>query len=185
LQQHVFNHVVWPDFIRLSATESPFFEFPLLYSETSVSAVGLTIISVPLDHVVLTLGYLIDDGTAAVAVASDTSPTQRIWEMARTVPHLKTVFLDSSFPNSRSWLADKTNYLTATTFVAKVAKSGLRVPFYAMHIKPAFPGILIGELQRRGHHNLHILEPDRTISRATVYCPSGIDRTREHIRGPR
>ena len=59
------------------------------------------------------------------------------------------------------WLADKTNHLTATTFAAEVAKTGLRVPFYAMHIKPAFQEIIVGELQRQGLAEAHILEPDR------------------------
>lgn len=161
LQLHVFNDVVWPDFIRLSAAESPFFHFQPLLPETTVSAAGLTIHPVPLDHVVSTLGFIIDDGLAAVAIVSDTSPTHRIWEVARTIPHLKAVFLESSFPSSLQWLADKTNHLTATTFASELAKSGLRVPFYAMHIKPAFQEIIVGELQRHGLDNLHILEPDR------------------------
>ena len=96
-----------------------------------------------------------------VAIVSDTSPTHRIWEMARTMTHLKAVFLESSFPSSLQWLADKTNHLTATTFASEVANSGLSVPFYAMHIKPAFQEIIVGELQRHGLDKLHILEPDR------------------------
>ncbi len=161
LQQHIFNDVVWPDFIRLSAAESPFFHFQPLLPEVAVSAAGLSIIPVPLDHVVSTLGFIIDDGQAAVAIVSDTSPTHRMWEVARTIPHLKAVFLESSFPSSLQWLADKTNHLSATTFASEVAKSGLSVPFYAMHIKPAFQEIIVGELQRHGLDILHILEPDR------------------------
>lgn len=161
LQQHIFNDVVWPDFVRLSSTESSFFHFQPLIPEAAVSAAGLTIVPVPLDHVVSTLGFIIDDGNAAVAIVSDTSPTNRIWEVARTNPHLKAVFLESSFPSSMQWLADKTNHLTATTFAAEVAKTRLSVPFYAMHIKPAFQEIIVGELQRQGLDNVQILEPDR------------------------
>ena len=161
LQQHIFNDVVWPDFVRLSTSESPFFHFQQLNSEMAIEAAGLTLTPVALDHVVATLGFIIDDGQAAVAIVSDTSPTQRIWEVARTIPNLKAVFLESSFPSSMQWLADKTNHLTATTFATEIANSGLRVPFYAMHIKPAFQANIVGELQRLGLDNLHILEPDR------------------------
>lgn len=161
LQQHIFNDVVWPDFIRLSSSESPFFYFHPLQSDVTVQAGGLTIHPVSLDHIVSTLGFIIDDGQSAVAIVSDTSPTDRVWELARSLPHLKAVFLESSFPKSLQWLADKTNHLTSTTFATEVAKTGLQVPFYAMHVKPAFQDVIVGELRQSGLKNFHILEPDR------------------------
>ena len=161
LQQHLFNDVVWPDFVRLSLSESPFFHFQPIESGVAVSAAGLTIHPVSLDHVISTLGFIIDDGTSAVAIVSDTSPTDRIWEVARSLPHLKAVFLEASFPNSLQWLADKANHLTSKTFAAEVIKSGLHVPFYAMHIKPAFQEMIVAELRSSGLDELHILEPDR------------------------
>lgn len=112
LQEHFFNDRVWPDVMRLSREESPFLKFVPLENAKSLQLGELTVIPVELDHVVPTFGFLIDDGESAVAIVSDTGPTEQVWKLANRIAHLKCVLLEAAFPNSMTWLAEKAKHLT-------------------------------------------------------------------------
>lgn len=147
LNNSLFNDVVWPDVVRLSGEESPFLEFVTLYAEQPLVIEGLTITPIQLDHVVPTLGFLIDDGQSAVAFVSDTGPTQRVWEVLANCPRLKCLFLECAFPNRMQWLAEKAQHLTPSMFAAEVAKLDRDIPIIAIHVKPGFHDEVWSELQ--------------------------------------
>jgi ribonuclease BN (tRNA processing enzyme) len=66
LQKHIFNDVVWPDFIKLSAQTRPFLRLRALEAEEPVEAERLCITPVAVNHVVPTFAYLVSDGQATV-----------------------------------------------------------------------------------------------------------------------
>ncbi len=78
LQQDIFNDRIWPDMIRLSQEESPFLATHEIHVEEAIDVDGISVTPVPLNHIVPTMGFLIDDGNVVVAVVSDTSPTERV-----------------------------------------------------------------------------------------------------------
>lgn len=159
LQRDIFNDRIWPDMIRLSAEESPFLKLSELTSETSVSVSGLTVMPIDLDHVVPTVGFIVSDATAAVAFVSDTSPTNRIWEVINRQPNLKAVFLECSFPNAMEWLAEKAKHLCPRLFEAEIKKLKLKVPVIAIHVKPAFEPQILTELAALNLPQLKIGQP--------------------------
>jgi ribonuclease BN (tRNA processing enzyme) len=146
LQTDLFNDRVWPDMIRLAQEEPRFLFFDPLQSEQPVQIGSLTVTPVLLDHLVPTMGFLIEDGTAAVAIVSDTAPTQRVWELANALPHLKAVFLEACFPNRMDWLAEKSAHLTTALFAEEYGKLERPVPVIVIHMKAAFRDEILGEL---------------------------------------
>src|SRR5579871_2430325 len=72
LRRDVFNDRLWPDFIRLSAERPPFLRLERLEPGRPVDLDGLRITPVAVDHVVPTLGFVVEDGSAAVVFPSDT-----------------------------------------------------------------------------------------------------------------
>ncbi len=156
VQRHIFNDVVWPDFIALSKNMPPFLQLCPLQPEVQVEADGLRIIPVLVNHLVPTFGYVIADDQCAVIVAGDTSPTTRLWEVAHQTAGLRAVFLEACFPNSMKRLAETSCHLTPEMFRQEVAKmpSGVRV--VAMHIKVRYRAEVIRELNALGLPNLEI-----------------------------
>jgi ribonuclease BN (tRNA processing enzyme) len=146
LEADLFNDRVWPDMIRLATEETPFMRLVRLEDEQPVRVGDLTITPVPLDHIVPTLGFLVDDGTTAVAFVSDTAPTRRIWEIANATPHLQAVFLEACFPNRMEWLAEKSAHLTTRLFDAEYRKLDRPLPVIVVHIKAAYRDEIVGEL---------------------------------------
>ena len=148
LGHYFFNDVVWPDLVRLSREEFPFVKFHELQPNTTVRAAGVRITPLPLNHVVPTCGFLVEDDVAAVALVSDTGPTDDVWRILNGVPNLRGLFLEASFPNRMQWLADKTRHLTPRTFAEEIAKLRPDVPRYVVHVKPAFFGEVAAEIDR-------------------------------------
>jgi len=150
IKTDLLNDRVWPDLIRIAGAEFPFFIEHVLEDEGTRHVSGLDVTPIPINHVVPTFGYLVDDGQSAVAFVSDTGPTERIWELARANPRLKGVFLEASFPERLLWLANKTGHLTPALAHVELEKLGLPVPVYFIHLKPQFHDVLTGEILDRG-----------------------------------
>jgi len=158
LQKHVFNDVVWPDFIKLSANTQPFLRLQLLEAEKPVEAEQLRITPVAVNHVVPTFGFLVSDGQATVVFAADSGPTDRLWDLTRQIPSLGGVFLEASFPNSMRALADVALHLTPEMFATEVAKLPPSTRVIAVHIKTPYRATVVQELSELGIPTLEVGE---------------------------
>ncbi len=156
LQLDVFNDRVWPDFIKLGSVETPFLDLKRMEDGDQVKVGKLTITAVDVDHIVPTMGFIVEDETTAVVFGCDSGPTQRIWDIANQNPKLKAVYLEASFPNSMEWLAKASKHLTPAMFLEESRKIQQEVDFVAIHIKAAFRDPVIQELNALNLPNLHI-----------------------------
>lgn len=161
LRRDLFNDRLWPDLLRLSAENHPFLRLCPLEPGARLQLEDVAITAVELDHVVPTYGFLVEQQEAAVAIVSDTGPTERLWALARKVPQLKGVFLEAAFPDALAELAEASRHLTPTRFAGEIQKLGRDVRVIAVHIKPAFHEQVVAELEALGLKNLEIGEPGR------------------------
>lgn len=162
LQTDLFNDRVMPDLIRLSRQQPPFLRTEELEAAVPVTAAGLRVTPVPVDHVVPTFAFLVEDDTAAVAVVTDTGPTEAVWDLARRTPNLRGVFLEATFPDAEGPLAAITKHLTPRLFAAEVAKLPPGVSVLAVHIKPRYYHEVVTELRALGLPNVEVGAPGRT-----------------------
>ncbi len=161
LRSDFFNERVWPDLERLSRDESPFLRlFPLAESQAT-TVDGLTVTPVELVHVVPTFAYVVSDGTSIVAIVSDTSPSERIWQVLNALPRLDALFLEVSFPNSMKWVADKAMHLTPQTFGEELAKLQRPTRVLAVHVKPAFRMKIMQEVAELKLPQVEFVDPGR------------------------
>jgi len=161
VQRHIFNDVIWPDFVALSRAMPPFLQLCTLQEEVPVNVAGLRITPVRVNHLVPCLGYVLDDGQTAVIVAGDTGPTARLWEIAHQTPGLKAVFLEACFPNSMEKLAVTSFHLTPEMFCREVAKMPAGVKVIAVHIKVRYREQVVRELEALGLPNVEIGECEK------------------------
>lgn len=147
LRMDIFNDRVWPNFIKLAETETPFLDLKPIDDGDQVTVGDLTITAVAVDHIVPTLGFVVEDSHSAVVFGCDSGPTNRIWEVANKNPKLKAVYLEASFPNSMEWLAKVSKHLTPQMFRTEYKKLKQNVTVIAIHIKAAFREEVIQELK--------------------------------------
>ncbi len=161
LEKDVFNDRVWPDFIELGKVETPFLELKSINDGAEIQIDDLTITAVDVDHIVPTLGFIVEDAQSAVVFGCDSGPTERIWELANQNPKLKAVYLEASFPNSMDWLAKVSKHLTPAMFLEEYRKLKAEVAVVAIHIKAAFRDQVIQELRELGLPRLEIGTADQ------------------------
>lgn len=150
LQKDIFNDRVWPDFLKLGNPKAPFMKLARLQPYQQIELEGLRLTPIPVNHVVPTLGFIVEEGDHAVIIPSDTGPTEQIWQRANEHPKVLAVFLEAAFPNELKWLADVSKHLTPSLFAAELAKLHRPIPYYAVHIKARFHQQIVAELRSLG-----------------------------------
>lgn len=158
IQTDILNDRIWPDFISLSTPASPFLKTNLLRSSIPVSVGKLLVTPIELKHPVPTVGFVIADQNAAIAVISDTYHGTGVLSRIARTPNLKAVFLECSFPDQLDWLADKAMHLIPRTFAKELTELPTDLRVIAIHIKPAWFEPVVTELLALGLPNVEIGE---------------------------
>ena len=162
LRRDLFNDRVWPDFIGMSEKGIPFVKVAVLEPGRPVEVAGLRLTPIAVDHVVPTLGFLVEARGAAVAIPSDTGPTEEFWRAAGAAADLKAVFLEASFPDAMSDLAVLSKHLTPAMFAAEASKLPRPVSFIAVHIKSRFYDTVVAELNALVYPEVQVGRPGET-----------------------
>lgn len=158
LRSDVFNGRIWPDFFALSSPEDAFVVATEIEAFQPVARAGLTVTPVPVSHGVATLGLVVDDGRVAVAFPSDTGPTESLWRHLATVPSLRAVFLEVTFPNALAWLAKEAAHHCTATFAAELPKIARDVRWIIVHRKPRYAAEIAREIAALGLRNVELVK---------------------------
>jgi cAMP phosphodiesterase len=146
LRKDVFNNRVYPDFFHISTFRPPYLQVHELTPGKPVEVAGLRITPVEVNHVVPTLGFVVEDDHSAVVFPSDTAPTDEIWKVAKACQNLKAVFLECTFPESLAWLADLAKHLTPSLYAKEMKKLDRPVRYITVHMHPRHRPIVLPEL---------------------------------------
>lgn len=160
LRQDLFNNRLWPDFVELSLTNPPFLQMHELEEQKTLEVSGLKITAIPMDHVVPTHGFIVEDEKSCVVFAGDTGPTSALWKEANRRKNVAAVFLECSFPESMAWLADTAKHLTPSQFAEETKKLDHSAPFHAVHIKSFCYEEILAELDALGQPHIHVGKPN-------------------------
>lgn len=162
LRRDVFNGRVWPNFLQMSHEGRPFVNVQVIESGKAIDLEGLHITPIAVNHVVPTLGFILEDAASAVVITSDTAATTEIWQRADRLTKLKAVFLEATLPNNMAELAGVTRHLTPDGLFGEMRKLTRRPNFYAVHLSARNRDEVIAELRSHGLSNLHIAEFGKT-----------------------
>ena len=163
LRTHLFNDVLWPNFFELGMPTAPFCDSQTLVAEQPVVLGELTVTPVEVQHGLPTFGFLVEDAQSCVAIASDTRGATRLWQIAEKKENLKGIFLDSSFPNEMSWLAEVSHHMTPHDLVQESALLPPGVPLFPVHIKARYRDRVIRELQSITDRPVHPVIPGEEL----------------------
>lgn len=158
LHRSIFNDELWPDFTRIPDQRAPVLEIRPFDPRRPFRAGRYSVRPVPVDHPVESVGFVLSDGRASIAVSGDTGPTTAFWRKVNAEPRLRALLVELSFPNALQGLADVSGHLTPRTLegeLAKLERNGFPVLLY--HLKPAHLPELRRELAALGLPNVRVL----------------------------
>ena len=158
LRSSIFNGRLWPDFTRIPDARRPVVKIETFEPGRPFRAGRYDFLPVKMRHTVESVGFVVTDGEGTIAISGDTGPTRAFWKHVNAVPHLKALFVETSFPSSLQDLANRSGHLTPNTLageLAKVKRNGFPVLLY--HLKPAHLPELMRELDPLRRDGVRVL----------------------------
>lgn len=151
LQEDVFNDRIWPDFIGLSEPKAPFLKTTEIQPGQAMELEGLRITAAEVNSAIPTLGFLVENASAATLFVPNTGPTESIWELADGANTLDAVFVHLPYSNESEQEALAAHMLTPALLSRELAK--LRRPpkaVFAVLSRAAYADQILQELQGSG-----------------------------------
>ena len=165
LERDVFNWNVYPKFSGLKNDYGLVMEYVPVPVGKEFKVAHLTVIAVPVNHIVPTVGLIVSDQNSIVAFSSDTAETDEFWNEVNRAKGLNALLIEASFPNDMAQLAEVSRHFTPASLgneLKKLNHNGLDI--LAVHIKPAYRETIIRELKALKIAKLRVMEPGRTYS---------------------
>ncbi len=153
VRRHLFNNDTWPDFTSIPDRAYPSVRFEEIKAGEPFVISGLPggdleVRTVPVNHIVPTIGLILRQGKTSVVFTSDTGPTEEIWQAANETEDLAAVITECSFPNALQPVAEVSLHLCPATLAVELSKLKKSVPVYLYHFKPPHVDALRKELAR-------------------------------------
>jgi ribonuclease BN (tRNA processing enzyme) len=137
LRTHLFNGVLWPDFARLPTLEAPFMVYETLAPGAEYTLGARRLRSIPVNHIVPAVGYLVRGPTGSLAFSGDTTTTDELWRMLNACEDLKHVIIETSFLDKDEPLARVSKHLCPKLLAEELKKLK---PGPQVHITHLMPG---------------------------------------------
>ncbi len=137
LQKHIFNWVIWPDFLHIKNGEAPVLRFtPLSLGETFESR-GRRIRPIHAEHVVPAVGYHLDSGQGSLVFSGDTTSNDELWKSVNQIRNLRYLIIETAFSNFDHDLAVISKHLCPNLLALELAKLKVATEIFITHLKPA------------------------------------------------
>ncbi|MBF0470766.1 MAG: 3',5'-cyclic-nucleotide phosphodiesterase [Gammaproteobacteria bacterium] len=157
LQNHVFNWVIWPDFSSLPHPDAAVMSFETFSPGEKTVIHGLTFEGIPVNHIVPTVAYLIEDDNGRFVFSGDTTTTDLLWQKINQLPSLEVLFVETAFSNREELLCSKARHYCPSTLAEDLKKLLHQPQIYLTHAKPGEEADIIRECaelipDRKMHH---------------------------------
>jgi len=146
LQEHIFNWRVWPDFTRIPRASQPYLEFEAIMVEQTLDLRGRHITPIPANHVVPTVGYHLDSGTASLIFSGDTTVNDSLWSHFNSSANARYLIVESAFSNRDQAIAVASKHYCPSLLIPDLAKLTGEPSVYITHMKPGETQTIMQEL---------------------------------------
>ena len=165
LERDVFNWNVYPRFSDLKNDYGPVMQYVPIPLGTPFTVAHLSVIAMPVNHIVPTVGLVVSDGQKSVAFSSDTAETEEFWKIVNEIKELDALLIETSFPDRMAKLAEVSRHFTPASLVQELKKlnhNGMDI--MAVHLKPIYREEIIAELKKLNIPKLNVMEPGKVYS---------------------
>ena len=162
LERDVFNWNVYPRFSDLKNDYGPVMEYIPIPIRKPFSVAHLTVVAVPVNHIVPTIGLVLSDGRTSVAISSDTADTEEFSKIVNEMKDLDALLIEASFPNRMAKLAEVSRHFTPSSLrqeLNKLTHNGMDI--MTVHLKPSYRDEIVEQLQALNIPKLRVMEPGK------------------------
>ncbi len=145
LQSHIFNWVIWPDFSSLPHPEKPVMVFDPLEAGDTVNVGEYSFEAVQVDHIVPTVGIIVQNSQGVFAFSGDTATNNTLWEQLNRLGRLDILVVESAFSNRERELCLKSKHYCPETLAEDLKKLKHQPQIFVTHAKPGEEALILSE----------------------------------------
>jgi len=162
LERDIFNWNVYPRFSDLKNDYGPVMEYVPIPIGKPFSVAHLTVVAVPVNHIVPTVGLVVSDGQKSIAFSSDTAETEEFWKILNDMKDLDALLIEASFPDRMARLAEVSRHFTPASLAEELKKlnhNGMDI--MTVHLKATYRDEIVEQLRALNIPKLNVMEPGR------------------------
>lgn len=152
LWQNIFNWHVWPDFTQIPDKHHPYLRFEPLAAGAERVLDSRRIRSIPVEHTVPAVGYLLGGAQASLAFSGDTTETNQFWQTLNACPNLAQVIVETSFSDADEALSRVSKHLCPRMLKSELAKLTRPADIYITHLMPNREAQIMREIRAHLPH---------------------------------
>lgn len=158
IREHVMTAGVFPG-ARRDETEPTGLHFHAVALEIPFRVGTVEFEAFPVNHSTGAIALRFSDLGLTGFFTGDTGPTDRIWEWMRKGGHTDCLLAEVSFPDRMADLAKISGHLTPSSLIESLKKAEAHPDHkvHLVHLKPAFMGELLDEIESQRDWNLAVL----------------------------
>ena len=149
LRAHVFNNALWPDFSAIPSRQQPYVRFETLAPGESIMLGQRQLRSIPVNHTVPAVAYLLGNGRASFAFSGDTCTTEAYWQVLNACTDLRHVVIETSFLDAEEALSRLSGHLCPRLLVEELKKLKSAVDVYITHLMPGEEEAIMAEIRKQ------------------------------------
>ncbi|MEM1437879.1 MAG: 3',5'-cyclic-nucleotide phosphodiesterase [Pseudomonadota bacterium] len=136
IQKHIFNWEIWPDFAQLPDVHQPVLRYETLGPGQAVNIDNRLFHAIDVRHTVPAQGYCISHSDGVFAVSGDTTTNATLWPLLNSLPDLKALVVEVSFPDEQAELAQAAGHYCPRTLAADLIKLEHEPDIWLTAMKP-------------------------------------------------
>jgi ribonuclease BN (tRNA processing enzyme) len=148
LQRHLFNGELWPDFSRIPTPQAPFMTYQTLPVGNALLLNHRTLRSIPVNHAVPAVGYLVTGPGGSLAFSGDTTVTDEFWRTLNSIDDLKHVIIETSFLDADENLSRISKHLCPVMLAGEIKKLQPGPRVHITHLMPGYEDDIMREIAR-------------------------------------
>jgi ribonuclease BN (tRNA processing enzyme) len=146
IRAYIFNGAIWPDFSEIAIRQCRIIAYEAIRVGQSIHLGGRSIVAVPAEHTVSSVGYHLDSGDASLVFTGDTTVNDPFWPVINRIANLRYLIIESSFSNRDEALARRSKHLCPNLLFAELAKLTVPAEVFITHLKPGQIDLITAEL---------------------------------------
>lgn len=164
LRRHLFNGELWPDFSRIPTPQVPFMTYQVLPAGGEILLNGRMLRSIPVNHVVPAVGYLVRGARGSLAFSGDTGVMEEFWQVLNAAGDLRHVIIETSFTDEDAELSRVAKHLCPSMLAGELAKLKSAARVHITHLMPGKEDDIMRQIAR----HLPVNTPQR-LMRGAVF----------------
>jgi ribonuclease BN (tRNA processing enzyme) len=162
LERDIFNWEIYPRFSELENKNGAVLKYLPFEAGKQFSVNHLNIKSMPVNHKVPSVGFIVSDGKTSFGISGDTAEMDGFWETLNAEKNLPILLIECSFPNELDELAQTSHHLTPRRLQEELAKFNRNdCSVFVINIKPMYHEQVVKQIFELNIENLQILEVGR------------------------